>query len=126
VNKFIKIGRTTDTIKNRLASNQVSNPNLLCVLAVIDDEDDDRIYHAQFKHCHHRGEWFRPTADLLEFIHSLPRVDIKSLLSNRDTELMKRYKRDVQRRAYQPTQSEVDASVQAAFERMFAVDKIED
>ena len=42
----------------------------LVVLNVIEDEDD-RDYHEKFQHCWHRGEWFTPSADLLELIQSL-------------------------------------------------------
>jgi len=70
VNKFIKIGKTSGSLDDRLSTIQTGNPNRLVVLNVIEDEDD-RAYHEKFQHCWHRGEWFTPSADLLEFIQSL-------------------------------------------------------
>lgn len=79
VNKFIKIGKTVG-LNNRLSSTQVGNPNILVCLNVIENEVDDSVYHERFKHCHHRAEWFSPAPDLMEFISSLPQVNIQSLL----------------------------------------------
>lgn len=84
VNKFIKIGKTNDgLLSNRMSSLQSSNPNELRCLAIIEHEVDDKLYHERFEHCRHRREWFRPEADLLDFIQSLPSVDMQRHLDTK-------------------------------------------
>ncbi len=79
MNKFIKIGKTNG-LSARLSSLQSSNPNTLVCLNIIENESDDHVYHKRFEACCHRAEWFRPDAELISFIDSLPYVDIQKHL----------------------------------------------
>lgn len=60
----IKIGFSTST-SDRLSSLQVAHPEKLQLLGDIEGtEAEESRWHAQFRHLHIRGEWFRAEADL--------------------------------------------------------------
>jgi hypothetical protein len=59
----IKIGRTTD-IKKRLMNLQVSSPDLLVLIKIIEHRDEKYI-HEYFRNYHIRGEWFRINYNML-------------------------------------------------------------
>lgn len=75
----IKIGRAKD-IEIRLKSLQSGNPELLVVLAVLwgSWHREERQLHQQFASAHLRGEWFRPTDELLACIKGIgpPNIEI--------------------------------------------------
>ncbi len=83
--KAIKVGRA-QSVEKRLAGLQTSSPDQLIVLAVIESEDDDRIYHRQFSEDCIRGEWFWPSDAILNFIGNLPKTKYAGLcrLMNRN------------------------------------------
>lgn len=71
---FIKIGVTVD-IGARLNSIQVGCPDEVTLLGGIYDRRAYRIeraLHDRFDEHRHRGEWFRPSPDLLAFIARWP------------------------------------------------------
>src|SRR5258708_3236572 len=76
--KFIKIGRA-QSVECRLHNLQISSPDQLMVVAVIESEDEDRIYHRQFSQDCVRGEWFRPSNALLNFIGNIPKTNYVGL-----------------------------------------------
>lgn len=65
----IKIGVATDP-QGRLASLQIGSPHKLKLLAVIRQRGRaaEKELHERFKDASIRGEWFRPTEELLELI----------------------------------------------------------
>jgi hypothetical protein len=67
----IKIGVTTDLPK-RLLSLRIANPEELSVVATLPAMwCTEQIVHRYFSTSRIRGEWFRPTEDILEFIRLL-------------------------------------------------------
>lgn len=62
----VKVGHSSDT---RIADLQTGNPRELRLLAKLPgSRDDEQALHARFIHLHEdwmRGEWFRPTPELL-------------------------------------------------------------
>jgi hypothetical protein len=69
--RLIKIGRT-NSLMDRLTLLQTSSPDRLICLAVLEDADDDRVYHNMFADCRVHFEWFEPNPPLLEFIAAIP------------------------------------------------------
>lgn len=68
--QFVKIGKTTQK-ENRIASMQTANPFELVVLAIIDADDGnelERDLHKRFARYRHRGEWFKDTGWLANWI----------------------------------------------------------
>ena len=76
--EFIKIGFTTRDAGARVREWATGNPNGLKVIAtiVVKDGEDDRRFHRMFAEFHHRNEWFRKSAALMQAIRvlSVPRV----------------------------------------------------
>jgi len=67
--KYIKIGYTNQTIKQRFSNLQVGNPQTLIVIDIIEGgEDYERRLHKLFHKDHERGEWYRFTEDIASFI----------------------------------------------------------
>ena len=66
----IKIGITDWKHRNRrLRQLQTGSPDKLYPLGyIIGGRKKEKWLHRKFKHAHVRGEWFRPTLDLLWFI----------------------------------------------------------
>lgn len=72
-NRYIKIGLATD-LNSRLSSLQVSSAYELTVLATMSGGKAEEIHlHKRFEHTHLRGEWFKPSDDLLRYIDDLPK-----------------------------------------------------
>jgi hypothetical protein len=69
----IKIGYTKVPIERRLQQLQTGNPRELTLLACVPGTtlDESRL-HARFACDLERGEWFRPSPELLAYIDSLP------------------------------------------------------
>ncbi|WP_445222199.1 GIY-YIG nuclease family protein [Bradyrhizobium sp. Pa8] len=66
--EFIKIGKS-DAWRERLSGLQTASPYRIDPLLVLRATPGlERQLHIQFKASHIRGEWFRPTADLMQFI----------------------------------------------------------
>jgi hypothetical protein len=70
--RLIKIGKSAD-VCHRIADMQVGSPDTLIVLRVLTTESSDYFYHRKFLADWVRGEWFRPSNTLLDFIESLPK-----------------------------------------------------
>jgi hypothetical protein len=67
----IKIGYTGESAEVRLAQLQTGNPAGLRLLAEIPGERADEYeLHLRFAACRVRGEWFRPTPELLSYLLS--------------------------------------------------------
>jgi hypothetical protein len=69
----IKIGFTLRGVESRQRTLAISSPFELRVLGVLNrrgTKERERELHAQFRHAHMRGEWFRPEPDLVAFITS--------------------------------------------------------
>lgn len=65
----IKIGYTSQSVDKRLASMQTGVPVKLTVLGEMDGTmTDEQALHARFDADRVRGEWFRPSAELLALI----------------------------------------------------------
>lgn len=70
-NGAIKIGRTDD-VYARLDTLQTANAEELRLLLFIDgDRALETTFHAHFVKDHIRGEWFRPSPELLQFVRDL-------------------------------------------------------
>jgi hypothetical protein len=75
--KRIKIGKADD-VMTRLRMMQCGSPDRLTVLKVVTERVSDvvhlseRLYHLQFALDRIHGEWFKPSADLMAFIDSIP------------------------------------------------------
>jgi hypothetical protein len=64
----IKIGRARN-VAARLVSLQTASPVELVLLGVVPGSvEKERVLHSLFRPLRVRGEWFRPEAELLEFI----------------------------------------------------------
>lgn len=71
VTRFVKIGFSQNP-KNRIHGIKTACPEELAVLYIHEgDENLELAIHRSFKEDHHRGEWFRPSRGLLEFIKDL-------------------------------------------------------
>jgi hypothetical protein len=67
--KALKVGTTRD-IKNRLAGLQTGAPEPLYLLGVMKgDAHIERLIHKKFEGIRMRGEWFRLTDDLVDFVN---------------------------------------------------------
>ena len=77
--RFVKIGMAADP-RRRMQDHQISVPFKLKMLAIIEGgmEEENKL-HAQFKHLHERGEWFRLEGDLADYIASLEPADAEEL-----------------------------------------------
>lgn len=65
---FIKIGTAID-VGARIRSIRASNPHPIEVLRVIPADDAlEKDLHKRFAQSRHRGEWFKPSQDLADFI----------------------------------------------------------
>lgn len=68
---FIKVGRTTN-FDNRLAKLQTGSPHELEVLLVVPGGSGlEADIHRDLKEYRHRGEWFRETPEVWEYIRGL-------------------------------------------------------
>lgn len=68
--EFIKIGKSTSW-RDRLASIQTGSAHTIVPLLVLPGSRRlERQLHIQFKQSHIRGEWFRPSDDLIRFIEA--------------------------------------------------------
>lgn len=66
---FIKIGVTTNNVRERLHNLQVAHYEQLQVVGVMFAEPEaERELHRRFKVIHVRGEWFHAAPELMEFI----------------------------------------------------------
>ncbi|MDP2645904.1 MAG: GIY-YIG nuclease family protein [Patescibacteria group bacterium] len=71
---FVKIGHTTNNIKERLASIQTGCPLKLVILKTIEGNvKKEREIHKQFYKYRIRGEWFDLTPEIKKFIRSSKR-----------------------------------------------------
>lgn len=64
---LIKIGQTSDNVKDRLRTLQTGSPALLQVIGLVNGRND-RIYHQKFAAYKHHGEWFEPADAILDFL----------------------------------------------------------
>lgn len=65
----IKIGYTSTPVDRRLAGLQTSAPHKLIVLGEMEGtRADEQALHARFDADRMRGEWFRPSAELLALV----------------------------------------------------------
>lgn len=67
----IKIGKATRCIARRVRSLQTASPVELVFLGALPMHTDEAILHRRWRMQRIRGEWFKATPDLLEFIASL-------------------------------------------------------
>lgn len=68
----IKIGYTGQLPESRLKSLQTSNPNELVLLHYVrGSKENEAELHAHFARDRIRGEWFRPSAELIDYIETL-------------------------------------------------------
>lgn len=68
----IKIG-TTNNVESRLGDIRVLNPQKIKLLKSIKGTQKyEKEIHRKFKNDRIKGEWFRLSSDLIEFINSLP------------------------------------------------------
>lgn len=76
--KFVKIGFTESSIESRLAVMQTGCPYRLAVVLTINgDRDLESSLHRRFRKSRHRGEWFRISDDILEFVLEVAGGDIR-------------------------------------------------
>ena len=70
---FVKIGRAR-RVHDRLCKLQVANPHELELLCVVSERcySEERV-HAKWADLRHRGEWFRASPALLDWIETLNR-----------------------------------------------------
>lgn len=73
--EYVKIGRTIRSEGRRLKENQTGNPRPLTTLIVIPNGCEKKI-QARFKADHFRGEWYRMSPDLNDFIRSWQMVEV--------------------------------------------------
>lgn len=80
VDGAIKIGFTRFPVLDRLKSLQVACPDELRLLAVLaGDDGKETEIHKRFAPDRIRGEWFRPSTTLLDYVYSLPQVSVPTL-----------------------------------------------
>lgn len=73
---FIKIGFAVSP-NDRLINMAVGAPYEMEIIRIAPGTiDDEKALHNRFRHAHQRGEWFRPTPDLMELLCSLPKIPI--------------------------------------------------
>lgn len=69
-NRYIKIGYTED-IKSRASCIQTGNPNPIDILAYVRaNKKDEAKVHVALKKYRHRGEWFKPTEEVLKMVEA--------------------------------------------------------
>jgi len=71
---LIKIGMT-ENMERRFKTIQASSPDDLEILALIKTNQGDGIYLRAFADYRIRGEWFRPTGELMSFLSNIPYCD---------------------------------------------------
>ena len=77
---LIKIGQTARSVSNRLRVIQSNSPDKLEVIKVIKSEKGaEQFLHDKFESVRSHGEWFYPSADLIEFIQSSDKIEIPAL-----------------------------------------------
>lgn len=91
----IKIGYS-ENVKKRRKTLQTASPKILRVLATTPGgEESERLLHERFRHLHIRGDWFRTSQDLREFIAGLPKNKEHSLkFSEAHVEICARWLRE--------------------------------
>ena len=67
---LIKIGKTTQSVDQRLQGLQCGSPDYLLVMKFVKEDREEEL-HKRFAHLRQHGEWFTPALELLEFIKSL-------------------------------------------------------
>ncbi len=68
---FIKIGYT-ENINARLSQMQTNSPHDLVILSIIEaGKEKEKQIHEKFRNHHHRGEWFYPSGEIMEYINYL-------------------------------------------------------
>lgn len=78
-NGLIKIGFTTD-LETRFRLLLNSSPAKLKLLNFMQsDEIGERKLHGKFKDCRSHAEWFHPAPELLEYIDSLPQMEMVTI-----------------------------------------------
>jgi hypothetical protein len=72
---YVKIGKAK-SLTARLTNLQIGSPVPIIVRAWVPDAPDETevTMHGQWAACHHRGEWFKPSADMEAWIQTLPHV----------------------------------------------------
>lgn len=71
--EFVKLGFTTD-LGRRLSGYLMHTPYDVKVLASMPgDRRLEKSLHRRFVKHHHRGEWFRLSSEILDYINDLPR-----------------------------------------------------
>ncbi|MBW2003075.1 MAG: GIY-YIG nuclease family protein [Deltaproteobacteria bacterium] len=76
----IKIGYSKNNIKDRMGELQVGSPELLTLIGVMEGNiNKEKELHRKFKKYLIRGEWFRPSAEIKNFIfeNSDPDFDVE-------------------------------------------------
>jgi hypothetical protein len=72
----VKIGYTTDVFK-RLKGLQTGHPDTLIIRCCIPgNPNDETNYHHRFASCKLKGEWFKPTDELMAHINEMNKLDI--------------------------------------------------
>lgn len=70
----IKIGYA-ESASRRIRQLQTGNPtSLICLSLIEGTEENEAQIHERFRHLHARGEWFRPTKELRNYISTLESV----------------------------------------------------
>lgn len=73
--EFVKIGRTTRPVEDRVSSFQVGCPYDFETIAIVPSRHPiEKLLHSIFKEYKHRGEWFKLERDLLSFTDKLPAI----------------------------------------------------
>lgn len=74
----VKIGTTEKHPSSRRAACQTGNPKKLEIIARVEawGEFEEGRLHARFAAAHIRGEWFRPTKELMQFISAIKKEQI--------------------------------------------------
>jgi hypothetical protein len=68
----IKIGRTSRPIEERMITLQTANSSALALLKCVPASPVEEVrLHARFRAAKVRGEWFRPTPELLAYIDGI-------------------------------------------------------
>jgi len=72
----IKIGYTSKSVRTRMATLQTASAQKLRLLATAEGtQKDESMLHARFSACHIKGEWFKPSVDLMNYIFPVPKID---------------------------------------------------
>ena len=76
--RFVKVGMSKRDVNKRLAEHQVSNPykcTLLCSLETNHMVDSEKEAQMELKNYHHRGEWYRLTPKVKEYIKQIKKYN---------------------------------------------------